>query len=312
MGRVLLSAIPTATALPTGSIALPILVLLFWAPYYVRTRTLAQVGRPVPRWRRICFACGLLVLAVAVSPPVGTLADQLLLAHMAEHLLIGDITALLLVLGVTGPVLAPVLRIGVVAKLRVLTHPVVALVAWGVNFYFWHIPALYQVALRHDTVHGLEHGTFLVFGIAVWMALLGPLPKPAWFSNSARLIYIVAVRLVGTVLANILIFGGTIFYPIYAAGDAHWHISPMADQVAAGGLMMVEESFLTIGLFCWLFLKVAREGEERQELLDYASAQGIALDERRAARAVAAGRGDELRERLRQGTPRSEAGAGAT
>jgi putative membrane protein len=161
-------------------------------------------------------------------------------------------------------------------------------------------------------VHALEHATFLVFGIAVWMALIGPLPKPAWFSNSARLIYIVAVRLVGTVLANILIFGGTVFYPIYLAGDAHWHISGMADQVAAGGVMMVEESFLTIGLFCWLFLKVAREGEERQRLLDYASEHGIALDERRAGRAVAAGRGDELWERLHQPASRSEAGAGAT
>ena len=58
--------------------------------------------------------------------------------------------------------------------------------------------------------------------------------------------------------------------------------------------MMVEESLLTIGLFCWLFLKVAREAEERQALLDYAGAHGIELDERRAARAVAAGRGEEL------------------
>ena len=63
--------------------------------------------------------------------------------------------------------------------------------------------------------------------------------------------------------------------------------------------MMVEESLLTIGLFCWLFLKVARENEERQRLLDYADAHHIALDEERAGRAVAAGRGDELWERLR-------------
>ena len=62
--------------------------------------------------------------------------------------------------------------------------------------------------------------------------------------------------------------------------------------------MMVEESLLTIGLFCWLFLRVARENEERQALLDYAGQHGMALDERRAARAVAAGRGDELWERL--------------
>ena len=108
------------------------------------------------------------------------------------------------------------------------------------------------------------------------------------------------MRLIGTVLANILIFGGSVFYPIYRAGDAHWHISPIADQVAAGGLMMVEESLLTIGLFCWLFLRVARQQEERQTLLDYAIEHGIALDERRAQRAVAAGRGDELLERLRQ------------
>ncbi|MBV8955921.1 MAG: hypothetical protein JO179_17420, partial [Solirubrobacterales bacterium] len=72
-----------------------------------------------------------------------------------------------------------------------------------------------------------------------------------------------------------------------------------ADQISAAGLMMVEESLLTIGLFCWLFLKVAREGEERQQLLDYAAAEGIELDERRAARAVAAGRGPELLERVR-------------
>ncbi len=109
------------------------------------------------------------------------------------------------------------------------------------------------------------------------------------------------MRLLGTVLANAMIFAGTVFYPYYRAGDAHWHISSMADQISAAGLMMVEESLLTIGLFCWLFLKVAHEGEERQRLLDYAATRGLTLDERRAARAVAAGRGEELWERLRAG-----------
>jgi cytochrome c oxidase assembly factor CtaG len=217
---------------------------------------------------------------------------------MVEHLLIGDIASLLIVLGLTGPLLAPLLRNPVIAKLRVLTHPVVAIVVWATNFYAWHIPALYQAALRHNAIHALEHATFLGFGIAMWMALLGPLPKPAWFSNSWRLVYIVAVRLIGTVLANVLIFAGTTIYPYYRAGDASWHIGTLTDQITAGGVMMVEESFLTIGLFCWLFLKVAREHEERQRLLDYALEQGIALDERRAGRAVAAGRAEDLWERL--------------
>jgi putative membrane protein len=288
-----------AAAGPADGVLLPVLALLWWLPYRGRVRALAQQRRAVPQWRQACFAAGLIVLAAALSPPVDTLADQLLVAHMAEHLLIGDFAALLLVLGFTGPLLAPVLRNRYLGRLRVLTHPVVAFTVWVVNFYAWHLPVLYQAALRHDALHALEHATFLGFGMAMWMALLGPLPKPAWFTNSARLVYIIAVRLAGAVLANAMIFSGTVFYPIYRAGDAHWHISPMADQISAAGVMMVEESLLTIGLFCWLFLKVAREGEERQELLDYAAAQGIELDERRAARAVAAGRGAELRERVR-------------
>jgi cytochrome c oxidase assembly factor CtaG len=296
--------LPLALA-PVQSVGLPIVVLLVFVPYWIRARTLAAAGRPLPTWRMVCFAAGLLVLEVALSPPVDTLSDQLLVAHMAEHLLIGDVAALLLVLGVTGPVLAPLLRNPVLARLRVLTHPVVAIVAWAVNFYAWHTPTLYQAALRHDALHALEHATFLGLGMAVWMALLGPLPKPAWFSNGARLVYIVAVRLIGTVLANVMIFGGTIFYPYYRPGDAQWHISPLADQVAAGGLMMVEESLLTIGLFCWLFLRVARENDQRQELLDYALQHGLALDEGRAQRAVAAGRSEELWQRLRQDAGRS-------
>ncbi len=285
---------------PVQTIGLPILVALSWVPYHLRARTLAAHGRPVAPWRRVCFVAGLLVLEVAFSSPVDHLSDQLLVAHMAEHLLIGDIASLLLVLGLTGPVIAPLLHNPVISRLRVLSHPVVAVVLWGTNFYVWHSPYLYQQALRHDTLHALEHATFLTFGVAVWMGLLGPLPQPRWFSNSARLIYIVAMRLIGTVLANIMIFGGTVFYPYYRPGDAHWHISAMADQVAAGGLMMVEESLLTIGLFCWLFLRVAREHEQRQALLDYAGQHGLALDDRRAARAVAAGRGDELAQRLRE------------
>jgi cytochrome c oxidase assembly factor CtaG len=296
---VLVPPLPFADA-PVQAIGFPVLIVLAWVPYHLRARTLARQRRPVPGWRYACYVAGLVALEIAVSPPVDTLSAQLLMAHMAEHLLIGDIAALLLVLGMTGPLIAPLLRNPVIARLRILAHPVVAIVCWATNFYVWHSPFLYQAALRHDALHALEHATFLVFGMAVWMALLGPLPKPQWFNNAARLVFIVAVRLTGTVLANILIFGGTVFYPIYRSGDALWHISSTADQVAAGGLMMVEESFLTIGLFCWLFLRVARENDERQALMDFAVQHDLELDGRRAARAVAAGRGDELWRRLRE------------
>src|SRR3954454_6398685 len=144
---------PLAAAGPVDTILLPLVLLAYWVPYHRRARTLGREGRPVPAWRQWCFAAGLLVLAVAFSPPVGTLSDELFTAHMAEHLLIGDVAALLLVLGITSPLLAPLPRITAIDRLRVLTPPVVAVVIWTVTLYAWHPPFLYQAALRHDVVH---------------------------------------------------------------------------------------------------------------------------------------------------------------
>ena len=283
-----------AAAMQLGPLVL--LVLL----YARRARTLARSAHPVPRWRQACFYAGFVVIGVALTA-LDRASQDLLYMHMVEHLLLSDFAALLIVLGLTGPVLAPILRIRVFDRLRVLSHPAVAFPLWTIDLYVWHAPALYQAALRNPGVHALEHAMFLAFGINMWMCLVGPLPTPSWFGNLARLFYIVAVRLAGTVLGNIFLWSGTVFYPFYTHGDAINHISPLADQNIAGAVMMVEESFLTLGLFCWLFLRAAREGEERQNLLDFARAEGLELTEARAARAVAAGRGAELRRRLERG-----------
>jgi cytochrome c oxidase assembly factor CtaG len=279
--------------------------------YARRVRTLAGDGRssPVPGWRQACFYSGFVLIALALTS-LGAASQELLFAHMVEHLLLGDIAALLIVLGLTGPLIAPILladlrSVRVFDRLRILTHPLIAFPLWAIDLYAWHLPVLYQAALRHTGAHALEHAMFLGFGINMWMCLFGPLPTPSWFGNLGKLVYIIAVRLTGTVLGNIFLWSGTVFYPFYIHGDAVYHISPLADQSIAGAVMMVEESLLTLGLFCWLFLRTAREGEERQELLDFAQARGIELTDARAARAVAAGRGAELRRRLetRSGAP---------
>jgi cytochrome c oxidase assembly factor CtaG len=264
--------------------------------YAQRARTLARTGRAVPAWRQWCFFGGLALMLATLVSPLSHISDELFLAHMAEHLLLADVGALLLVLGLTGPLLAPLLRRA--GWLRVLGNPAVALPLWAVDLYAWHAPSLYQGAVEHAGLHALEHACFVGFGVAMWMPLFGPLPTPAWFGNFAKLVYIIAVRMVGAVLGNVLVWSGTVLYPRYAAGERSWGITAVQDQNVAGAIMMVEGSLLTIALFGWLFLRTAREGEERQELLDLAAEHGVALDERRAARAVAAGRGDELRRRL--------------
>ncbi len=266
--------------------------------YARRAQTLASEGRPVPAWRQTSFFGGLALIAVTLASPVSHIGDELLLAHMVEHLLIADIGALLLVLGLTGPLLVPILRIRAIDRLRALAHPAVALPLWALDLFAWHLRPLHEAAVEHAGVHAVQHALFVFFGVNMWMALFGPLPMPAWFRNLGRLVYIVAVRLLGAVLGNVLAWSGTVFYPVYAPGEAYWGITPLQDQNVAGAIMMVEGSILTVCLFAWLFLRAGREGEERQELLDLAGAQGIELTEERAARAVAAGRGDELRRRL--------------
>ncbi len=261
--------------------------------YARRVQTLEREGRPVPTLRRLSFAAGLL-LATAGVVALGGVAGERFAAHMAEHLLLGDLAALLLVLGVTGPVLQPVLRL---PWLRALAHPVPALGLWAGNLALWHVAPLHEAAVTSDAVHALQHALFVGLGVNVWMPLFGPLPMPPWFGNLAKLGYIVGVRLLGAVLGNVLLWTGHPLYDVYEAPD------PLADQTLAAAIMMVEGSLLTLVLFGWLFLRAAREGEERQELLELARERGVELSERRAARAVAAGRGAELRRRIEATDP---------
>lgn len=273
-------------------------VAIVAALYALRVRTLALRGRPVPAWRQLSFAAAMLLILVALVSPLAALDDQLVWVHMAQHLVLGDLAALLIVLGLTGPLLQPVLATRGLGWLRAMSHPAVALPLWLADLYLWHVPALYEAALSSQAVHALEHACFVGFGIAMWMALLGPLPKPDWFGNGARLVYVIVVRFGGAVLANVLLWAGSALYPDYAAGEAAHGISPLADQGAAGVVMMIEQGLVTLGLFAWLFFRAAQQSDERQALLDLALARGVPLDEARAARAVAAGQGDRLRERI--------------
>lgn len=301
---------PLAAILAAENVIQLIPTLVLGSLYAKRAHTISNTPHAIPTWRQTCFYAGLATILIALFSPIGRLSDELLYMHMVEHLLMGDVAALLIVLGLTGPLLAPILRIRFFDRLRVLTHPLIAFPLWAIDMYVWHLPVFYQAALRHDAIHALEHMMFVALGINMWMCLFGPLPKPSWFGNLAKLGYIVAVRLTGTVLGNIFLWSGKVFYPFYLVGDATHHINPVADQNIAGAVMMVEESFLTLGLFCWLFLRTAREVEERQELLDFAQAQGVEVSDERAARAVAAGRGADLRRRVERTAETADSGSG--
>lgn len=257
--------IPLVTSQATvGALSELVPLTLLGLAYTKRAHTLGLEGQPVPAWRQACFYGGILTIALTLIGLAGA-GRELVIAHVAQELLLGDIAALLLVLGLTGPLIAPLLRVKLFDRLRVLAHPLIAFPLWAVNLYAWHLRVFYESALHHSGVHALEHAMLLGFGINMWMCLVGPLPMPSWFGNAAKLAYVIAVRVSGAVLANLFMWSGTVFYTYYTSGDAARHISPIADQNIAGAVMMTEQSALTLGLLYWLFLRSAYHGEERQD-----------------------------------------------
>ena len=243
----------------------------------------------MPIWRVALFALGIGLLVLAFASPIAAIGERELFSfHMLQHVLIGDLAPLCLLAGLTGPLLRPLLALRPVERLRVLAHPAVALPIWAVNLYVWHLPVLYEGAVTHSAVHALEHICFFTAGLIVWLPVLETLPAPEWFGTGPKLAYIAAVRVVETVLGNVFVWSGTVFYGVYASGPELWGVSPLRDQGLAGAVMMIEGSIVTLVALAWLFLRMAREGELRQELLERG------LDPRVVRRAVRYGRAQEL------------------
>jgi putative membrane protein len=257
--------------------------------YARRVVTLRRRGTPVSGWRIALFGLGVALLVLALASPVAKLGEERLFSfHMLQHVLLGDLAPLALLLGLTGPILRPVLAHA--HRLRFLAHPLVALPLWAANLALWHVPYLYDAAVRHDAVHALEHACFFAGGTIMWLPVLETLPAPEWFGTGWKFGYIAAVRGFETVLGNVFLWAGTPFYEVYEHFPRQWGISPIHDQSLAGAVMMIEGSVVTLAALAWLFLRLAAEGELRQELLERG------LDPRAVRRAVRYGRGRELAE----------------
>jgi putative membrane protein len=261
-------------------------VLLLAALYARRVQTLRGRGTAPPGWRICLFALGIVLLLVALASPIDYYVESSFGVHMMQHILLGDLAPLAILGGLTRPVLRPLLRF--VHPLRRLFHPFAALGLWALNLFIWHLPFLYEAALRHDAVHALEHICFFTGGILMWTPVLETLPMPEWFGTGAKLGYVAIVRVCSTILGNIFIWPNSVFYSFYEHATRPFGLSATDDQRLAGSVMMVEGSLVTIIALAWLFLRLAAEGEQRQRLLERG------LDPRAVRRAVRYGRAQEF------------------
>ncbi|MBV8481075.1 MAG: cytochrome c oxidase assembly protein [Actinobacteria bacterium] len=218
------------------------------ALYLGALRRIRRRGRPVPRRRVAAFAVGLAILVGAFAAPL----EGRFSTHMLQHLMIGDLAPLFMVMGLNGPLLRPLLALRPVQRLRVLAHPFVSLPVWAANMIGWHIPSLYDAALMHGAVHALQHGMFFACGMLLWSALLEPIPGPRWFTPARKLFYVAGMWIVMLSLSQVFLWSSTQLYTGYS----------VSDQRAGGGVMLFEGSAVMIGVVVWLLLRLLEEKVE--------------------------------------------------
>lgn len=230
--------------------------------------------RAVSRRRAACFVLGIAVALLASISPLHTAAEIRFSGHMVQHLLYFLVAAPLIVAGRPALVVALALparwrRVGWQAGrtrggaliLRLLRHPLAILLTYTAVLWTWHLPGPYEASLRDDTVHALEHASFLGVALAFWAGVVrtGPRRRIAHVPSMAL---VLGTMLQGTWLAAILTFGG-LAYPLYGVRARLVGIDPLADQQAAGAIRWIPSAIAYFAVFAVLFVAWFRELDSR-------------------------------------------------
>ena len=235
-------------------------------------------GRPRDRrarWRAASFYAGLATILVALLGPIDSLSQKLFWVHMLQHVLLLTLAAPLIVLGAPWmsiwrpfplgwrrTVAGTVARSPVWGPARAAGHalgrPLGAWLAFNLDLLVWHIPAAYDLTLRSTAVHVLEHISFLVFGILLWVQVIGSPPLRTRLTSVRGAYYITATLVVGWLLSLVLAFAPKPLYPAYAGlARRPGGISALTDQQLAAGVMLGLGSvsmmlYVFIALYRWL------------------------------------------------------------
>jgi len=224
----------------------------------------------------IAFAGGMLaLLAALVSPIDGLGVDYLFSAHMVQHVLLGDIAPLLLLLSLSRVIMRPATRrlMRVERALGPLASPWTAIAIWLGIIYLWHIPALYDAAAEHPLVHMVEHLSFFAAGVALWWPLVQPVPMRRGLSGMQPIAYIALCKGGLAALGLFLAWSSTAHYPWYEHTPRIWGLNPVEDQNVAGVIMMVEQSLTLALVLVWQFTRMltrSEQEEQRRERLEEA------------------------------------------
>ena len=238
------------------------MIFALLAAAWIYVRGWRQLHRQMPsrytKDRLILFLVGLATIFVALASPLDAFGSLLLEAHMVQHLLLIMIAPLLILAG--QPVL-PLLRglphgwmkngLGPFLRWRALRNvggalvsPVFAFLAMAIAVIFWHLPRFYELGLRSQGWHQVEHACFFFGGLLFWWPVVQVWPSHSRTPRWAIIPYLLLADLVNTGLSAFLIFSRHVVYPTYALAPRLWGTSALGDQAVAGGIMWVPGSIV--------------------------------------------------------------------
>jgi cytochrome c oxidase assembly factor CtaG len=238
---------------------------------YVHLEALAGIGalagsyavaarnEVVPRWRLACLASACALLLVAHVGPLARLAStSLLSAHLLQNVILAEWAPALIVLAVPPGLGARLARL---PGARVLTHPAVALPLWLATYVAWHVPAAYDLALRHQsTVLHTEHLCYFAAGVLFWWPVFQPAPHT--LSPARKTVYLFAAFAVASPLGIVLSLLGRPIYDFYVEAANSWGLSDLADQQIAGITMATEEAIVFFCACAYFFVHFLAEEED--------------------------------------------------
>jgi cytochrome c oxidase assembly factor CtaG len=226
-------------------------------------------GEPHPPGvgRLALFGGGLLTVLIALESPVDRLGQQLMVMHMVQHVLLLDIAPILMILGLTKGLLRPVTRRVHALERRagVFAHPAFAAFAYVAMMWTWHIPTMYDLALRHTVIHGIEHISFAAAGTLYWWHLLSPIRSRMRLGGMGPIAYMLSTKLFVGLLGVGLAFAPSAIYPFYAHHAHYWGLTAAEDQNMAGLVMALEQSIVMGIALVVLFVQMLNEAEREAQ-----------------------------------------------
>jgi putative membrane protein len=232
------------------------LAALFYARGWNRLRIV--FAHQFPFWRLGAFFAGVAAVWIAIGSPLEALDDASLTVHMVQHLLLSAIAPPLILLGapalpllrglpqsIARNVVNPFLRLPLVRRLRrLVSNPAICWLVATLALIGWHIPSVFELALRWDWLHKLEHATFFGAGLMFWWPVVQPWPSvPRWPRWTIPL-YLFTATLPCDALSGFLTFCDRVVYPSYFLSARFFGLSPLEDQQCAAALMWVSVTLI--------------------------------------------------------------------